>query len=191
MTYYGYSTVGYPYTSDTRIPGGRLTSSAWSQECGSPLRAAPQGARSRLRLSQVLLRSASRPPHPQHGPSWRKGGPVRHESDRHRERSGISGMRQRAAGQASAVAAMITDRRPFADIAQPVLGARGSLQSLHVRLVELEPQECVPNPTARGQVDGLIRAFGRTGPSRHAARSAAFESQGPPAPFTVEGRTSP
>jgi DNA-binding FrmR family transcriptional regulator len=99
---------------------------------------------------------------------------------------------QRAAGQASAVAAMITDQRPFADIAQQLLAARGSLDSLLVRLVELELQQCVPNPTARGKVDGVMRsAFGRTGPSRHAARSAASESQEPPAPFTVEGRTSP
>ena len=99
---------------------------------------------------------------------------------------------QRAAGQASAVAAMITDRRPFADIAQQLLAARGSLDSLLVRLVELELQECVPNPTARNQVDRLMHsALGRTGPSHHAARSAASESQELCAPFTVRGRTSP
>lgn len=99
---------------------------------------------------------------------------------------------QRAAGQASAVAAMITDRRPFADVAQQILAARGSLDSLLVRLVELELQECVPNPTARGEVDRLMRsALGHIGASRHAARFPASESQEPPVPFMPEGRTSP
>jgi DNA-binding FrmR family transcriptional regulator len=99
---------------------------------------------------------------------------------------------QRAAGQTSAVAAMITDRRPFADVAQQILAARGSLDSLLVRLVELELQEWVPNPTARGEVDRLMHsALGRIGPIRHAARSAASGSQEPPVTFTPEGRTSP
>jgi DNA-binding FrmR family transcriptional regulator len=99
---------------------------------------------------------------------------------------------QRAAGQASAVASMIVERRPFADIAQQLLAARGSLDSLLVRLIELELQECVPNPTARGKVDGLMRsALGHTGASRHAARSPTSESREPRAPFSRERRTTP
>jgi hypothetical protein len=50
----------------------------------------------------------------------------------------------------------------------------------------------VPNPTARGEVDRLMRsALGHIGASRHAARFPASESQEPPVPFMPEGRTSP
>lgn len=99
---------------------------------------------------------------------------------------------QRAAGQASAVATMIAGRRPFAEVAQQLLAARGSLDSLLVRLVELELESCVPNPAARNEVDELLRsALGRTAHSRHAGRSAFRE---PPAeaalPEIQEGRTS-
>lgn len=99
---------------------------------------------------------------------------------------------QRAAGQASAVGAMITDRRPFADIAQQLLAARGSLDSLLVRLVELELQEFVPNPTARGKVDRLMRsALGHARPSRHPRPHHNVSVSRAAAPFTREGRTSP
>ena len=45
---------------------------------------------------------------------------------------------QRATGQTAALAAMIASGRPFSEVAQQVLAARGSLDSLLVRLVELE-----------------------------------------------------
>lgn len=99
---------------------------------------------------------------------------------------------QRAAGQASALAPMITGGGPFADVAQQLLAARGSLDSLLVRLVELELESCMLNPAARHEIDGLLRsALGRGGRNRHAARSRLCP---PPAkaafPVVLEGRTS-
>lgn len=94
---------------------------------------------------------------------------------------------QRAAGQAAAVATMVTDRRQFAEIAQQLLAARGSLDSLLVRLVELELHDCVPNLAARSEVDRLMRsALGHTAYARHATGA----SRRPRASLTLEGRTS-
>ena len=70
---------------------------------------------------------------------------------------------QRASGQVSALAGMISAGRPFAEVAQQLLAARGSLDSLLVRLVEIELDDCVPAADTRGEVDGLLRtALGRS-----------------------------
>ena len=74
---------------------------------------------------------------------------------------------QRAGGQVAALAGMITARRPFAEVAQQLLAARGSLDSLLVRLVEIELDDCVPAADTRGEVDELLRtALGRNAPAR-------------------------
>lgn len=98
---------------------------------------------------------------------------------------------QRATGQVAALASMITDDRPFGDVVQQLLAARGSLDSLLIRLVELQLRDCVPSPEARDEVDGLLRTvLGRSASPRHAPvlhrnRLAARPSTGP----QLEGRT--
>jgi hypothetical protein len=78
---------------------------------------------------------------------------------------------------------MIATRQPFAAVAQQLLAARGSIDSLLFRLVELELNDRVSNPVAREEIDGLLRtAFGRDGrhrppkprhrPSRPTSRAA-------------------
>ncbi len=89
---------------------------------------------------------------------------------------------QRASGQVAGLASMIAGDQPFPQIAQQLLAARGSLDSLLVRLVELQMRECVTNRKARVEVDGLLRtALGRgaTGRSRLRIRrpSAAVRSR--------------
>lgn len=62
---------------------------------------------------------------------------------------------------------MIALRRPFAEVAQQLLAARGSLDSLLVRLVEIELDDCLPAADMRGEVDELLRtALGRSAPVR-------------------------
>ena len=79
---------------------------------------------------------------------------------------------RRATGQVAALASMIEEDRPFSEVAQQILAARGSLDSLLVRLVVLELRDCVPGQEARLEVDGLLRtALGRSAPGRHALRS--------------------
>ena len=72
---------------------------------------------------------------------------------------------RRASGQVTALAARIAAGQPFLQVAQQLLAARGSLDSLLVRLVELELYECVPRADARNDVGWLLRtALGhRTG----------------------------
>ncbi|MEW5990415.1 MAG: metal-sensitive transcriptional regulator [Chloroflexota bacterium] len=109
---------------------------------------------------------------------------------------------QRASGQVAALAGMIAARRPFAEVAQQLLAARGSLDSLLVRLVEIELDDCVPALDTRGEVDELLRtALGRSSPFRTTRRRqhATAESSstriggttrhGPeiPAPFLTGG----
>ena len=86
---------------------------------------------------------------------------------------------QRATGQTAALATMNAGGRPFSEVAQQVLAARGSLDSLLVRLVELELRDCLPGREVRDEVDGLLRtALGRTAlarrpiPSRQGRSSA-------------------
>lgn len=98
---------------------------------------------------------------------------------------------QRASGQVAALASVITARRPFSEIAQQLLAARGSLDSLLVRLVEIELRECMPASDAREEVDDLLRtALGRSATlrwptqQRHRPTTARSHAQ-------LEGRTSP
>lgn len=90
---------------------------------------------------------------------------------------------QRASGQTGALAGMIADADPFSEVAQQLLAARGSLDSLLVRLVELELGNCLPSPEARDVVDGLLRtALGRSTSGRNATRARRHR---PTAPTTV------
>jgi len=99
---------------------------------------------------------------------------------------------QRAAGQASAVPSMITGGRPFADVAQQLLAARGSLDSLLVRLVELELDCCVRNLAANREIDALLRSvLGRSGHNRHALRSPVRESPAVSGPLLLKEGISP
>lgn len=97
---------------------------------------------------------------------------------------------QRASGQVSALVGMISARRPFAQIAQQLLAARGSLDSLLVRLVEIELEDCLPAADARHEVDGLLRtALGRNAPVR-ATRRHQHQSD-PPSRIRIGGTTPP
>lgn len=84
----------------------------------------------------------------------------------------------RASGQVGALAGMITAQRPFAEVAQQLLAARGSLDSLLVRLVGIELVDCVPSADARSEVDELLRtALGRRAPIRATRRPLRGSSQ--------------
>ncbi len=88
------------------------------------------------------------------------------------ERRAAIGHANRARGQVAGLAGMIAADRAFPEIAQQLLAARGSLDSLLIRLVELELGDCVPSPAVRGEVDDLLRtALGRTASGRIATRS--------------------
>lgn len=97
---------------------------------------------------------------------------------------------RRASGQVAALAPMIAAGQPFPEAAQQLLAARGSLESLLVRLVELELRNCLPNSEVQEAVDGLIRtALGRNAPARgpfQCRRRAA-----PPSHIAAQGRTTP
>lgn len=98
---------------------------------------------------------------------------------------------QRASGQVAALAVMISAVRPFPDIAQQLLAARGSLDSLLVRLVEIELEDCVPTRVARQEVDDLLRtALGKTAPVRRARRQGGRRAT-PPSDAQPEERTIP
>jgi len=78
---------------------------------------------------------------------------------------------QRASGQASALAGMIAAGRPFPEVAQQLLAVRGSLDSLLMRLVEVELDACLPAADTRVEVDDLLRtALGRSAPARATRR---------------------
>lgn len=80
---------------------------------------------------------------------------------------------QRASGQVGALAGMITGAEPFPNVAQQLLAARGSLDSLLVRLVELELGDCLPSQAVREEVDGLLRTvLGRKAHPRTTFRQA-------------------
>lgn len=74
----------------------------------------------------------------------------------------------RVSGQVGSLSGMVAAGRPFPDIAQQLLAARGSLDSLLVRLVRLELGDCALSQEARREVDDLLgaalgrSAFGRT-----------------------------
>ena len=72
----------------------------------------------------------------------------------------------RVAGQTSALASMIQDGRPYGEVVQQLLAARGSLDSLLVRLLEIELDGNLPK-AERTLVRALVcPALGRRGPSR-------------------------
>lgn len=97
---------------------------------------------------------------------------------------------QRASGQVAALAGMITAGRPFAEVAQQLLAARGSLDSLLVRLVEIELNERVPAADTRGEVDQLLRtALGRSAPVRPTRRRQQPANQ--PSHVRIGGTTPP
>lgn len=78
---------------------------------------------------------------------------------------------QRAADQVTALAGMIQARERFTDVAQQLPAARGSLDSLLARLVELGAQDGLPTGSTREEADGLLRtALGRMAPARRAGR---------------------
>ena len=96
---------------------------------------------------------------------------------------------QRASGQVGALAGMISARRPFADVAQQLLAARGSLDSLLVRLVEIELDDCLPIADSRQEVDELLRtALGRSAPVRASRRRQDATN---PSPTRIGGTTQP
>lgn len=67
----------------------------------------------------------------------------------------------------AAVASMIDAERPFGEIAQQILAARASLDSLLLRLVELELHVCLAADETRLEVDALLRvALGHAAPGR-------------------------
>ena len=91
---------------------------------------------------------------------------------------------QRVNGQVAALAGMIAAAHRFPDIAQQLLAARGSLDSLLVRLVELELSDCLPTGEVREEVDGLLRtALGRAAPGR------PTPTHPPTHPMTTLGRS--
>ena len=89
------------------------------------------------------------------------------------ERADVVRHAQRASGQVAALAGMVAAGAPFPGVAQQLLAARGSLDSLLVRLLELELDDCLPTHEIRDEVDSLLRtAFGRP-----ASRQAGFRSR--------------
>ena len=97
---------------------------------------------------------------------------------------------QRASGQVAALAGMITAGRPFAEVAQQLLAARGSLDSLLVRLVEIELADCLPAVETRDEVDELLRtALGRSAPARTTGRRQHATDQ--PSHVRIGGMTPP
>ena len=97
---------------------------------------------------------------------------------------------QRASGQVAALAGMITAGRSFAEVAQQLLAARGSLDSLLVRLVEIELADCVLAADTRDEVDELLRtALGRSAPVRATRRRRHPTHQ--PSHARIGGTTPP
>jgi len=97
---------------------------------------------------------------------------------------------QRASGQVAAVAEMIGMSQPFGQVVQQLLAARGSLDSLLMRLIGLELRVYVPSREARDEVDGLLRtALGRNAPNRSGDRARRERSAQPSNAHPQEGRT--
>lgn len=83
---------------------------------------------------------------------------------------------QRVAGQVNALASMIASERPFEEVTLQVLAARGSLDSLLMRLLDLELDSCLPSASQRVEVGALVTAaLGR----RSSARSPGLGSPRP------------
>ena len=107
-----------------------------------------------------------------------------------RDRAAAVRHAQRVSGQVGALSGMVAAGRPFPDIAQQLLAARGSLDSLLVRLVRLELGDCALSQDVRREVDDLLgaalgrAAFGRTSGFRPRSQRA-----GPTARPTTRERT--
>lgn len=98
---------------------------------------------------------------------------------------------QRASGQVGALAGMIAGGEPFPNVAQQLLAARASLDSLLVRLVELELGECLPTQEVRDEVDGLLRTvLGRKAHARTTLRRAPGDAAPGPVPVLLKGSTT-
>jgi hypothetical protein len=68
---------------------------------------------------------------------------------------------------------MIAGADPFSEVAQQLLAARGSLDSLLVRLIELELGDRLPSQEVRDEVGGLLRtALGRSPSARIPVKAA-------------------
>jgi len=107
------------------------------------------------------------------------------------QRAAAFGHARRASGQMGALAGKIAAADPFSEVAQQLLAARGSLDSVHVRLVVLELRNCLPSQEARDVVDGLLRtALGRSMPGRNAARARRGRPTTPLPDPQYEERTS-
>lgn len=97
---------------------------------------------------------------------------------------------RRASGQVVALAGMIAAGRPFAEISQQLLAARGSLDSLLIRLVDRELDQCLPASDRRLEIDDLLRsALGRNAPAR--AIRARRRAQPPRPPLKIGGTVQP
>jgi len=76
---------------------------------------------------------------------------------------------RRLSGQVGALPTMIAAERPLADVAQQVVAARGSLDGLLLRLIDLELCGSAQTQLARVDVDRFLRLALGHGPSRASA----------------------
>jgi DNA-binding FrmR family transcriptional regulator len=87
---------------------------------------------------------------------------------------------RRVDGQVGALVQLLADERPFESVAQQLLAARGSIDSLLIRLVELELQECLPPDVDWHEVDALLwTAIGRSISPARRHRSGLTKSAEP------------
>ncbi|MGK2850308.1 MAG: metal-sensing transcriptional repressor [Candidatus Limnocylindrales bacterium] len=101
------------------------------------------------------------------------------------DRAALVSHARRVNGQVGALVHLLADERPFGSVAQQLLAARGSIDSLLVRLVELELQDCLPPDTDWQEVDTLLwTAIGR---SISPGRRRRSRRPSPPEPNTAKG----
>ncbi|MEX1173013.1 MAG: metal-sensing transcriptional repressor [Chloroflexota bacterium] len=79
------------------------------------------------------------------------------------DRAALVSHARRLDGQIGALVHLLADDQPFGSVAQQLLAARGSIDSLLVRLVEHELQDCLPPDIDWHEVDALLwTAIGRS-----------------------------
>lgn len=79
------------------------------------------------------------------------------------DRAALVSHARRVNGQVGALVHLLSEDRPFGAVAQQLLAARGSIDALLVRLVELELQDCLAPEVDRQAVDTLLwAAIGRS-----------------------------
>ncbi|MFP5343941.1 MAG: metal-sensing transcriptional repressor [Candidatus Limnocylindria bacterium] len=101
------------------------------------------------------------------------------------DRAALVSHARRLDGQVGALVHLLADDRPFRSVAQQLLAARGSIDSLLVRLVELELQDCLPPDIDWQEVDTLLwTAIGR---SIAPARRRGSQRLTHPGPNTAKG----